>query len=65
MADNSDGAMNFNYRLAEVGIPTDKFVRALVTLLVQQLNQLRAFHNLTPLTRDQVIAAVKDIIKNS
>lgn len=56
--------MRIDYRLAEVDIPADKFVRALVTLLVQQLNQLRAFHGLAPLTRDQVIAAIKDTIKS-
>lgn len=56
--------MRVDYRLSEVEIPADKFVRALVTLLVQQLNQLRGFHNLPPLTRDQVVTAVKAEIKN-
>ena len=56
--------MKFDYHLTEQEIPVDKFVRALVTLLVQQLNQLRAYHNLPALTRDQVIAAIKNEIKN-
>ena len=56
--------MKMDFRLAETAIPTEKFVRALVTLLVQQLNTLRAFHNLPALTRDQVIAAIKAEIKN-
>jgi len=53
-----------NYRITEAEIDPRKFVSALVTLVVQQLNQLRAFHGLQPLTRDQVITAIKNEIKN-
>lgn len=48
----------------EVDIPADKFVRALVTLVVQQFNTLRAFHGLPALTRQQVITAIKNELKN-
>lgn len=52
-----------DHRLAESDIPVEKYVQALVTLIVQQLNQLRAFHGLQGLTRDQVITALKNIVK--
>jgi formate-dependent phosphoribosylglycinamide formyltransferase (GAR transformylase) len=53
-----------NYRITEAEIDPRKFVSALVTLVVQQFNQLRAFHGLPALTRQQVIDAIKAEIKN-
>ena len=52
------------YTAKETNIPTDKLVRALITLIVQQFNTLRAFHGLPALTRNQVINAIKQELKN-
>ena len=53
-----------NIVTAEKDLPVELFARALVTLMVQQLNQLRAFHGLAALTRTQVIDAIKNEIKS-
>jgi len=53
-----------DYRISEADIPPAKFIRAMVTLLVQQLNALRSQHGMAQLTRAQIIAAIKAEIKN-
>jgi hypothetical protein len=53
-----------DYRIDEKNINPSKFIRALVTLFVQQINTLRAFHGLPAITRAQAIAAIKAEIRN-
>lgn len=56
--------MRLDYRSREIDIPVEDFIRALVTVAVQQFNTLRSFHSLPPITRDQVVAAIKNELKN-
>lgn len=66
--------MRFDFRATENDFPTQRFIRAVVTLWVQRdatlvgyLNQLRAFHGLpalNTLTRNQVIQAIKQEMRN-
>jgi hypothetical protein len=46
----------------QIGI--DKKLKAVVILVMKQLNQLRAFHGLPPLTQAQVIDALKQELRN-
>lgn len=66
--------MRIDFRATEDDFPTQKFIRAVVTLWVQRdasligyLNQLRAFHGLpalNELTRNQVIQAIKQEMRD-
>lgn len=56
--------MRLDFRATEVEIPIELLARAFITVAVKQINVLRSNDGLAPITRDQVIAAVKDELKN-
>jgi len=56
--------VRLDYREQEKNIDASKFVRAMLTVVVQQLNVLRALHGLPDITRAQALAAIKQAIRN-